>query len=43
MNSLLEESKKYKKMADELLAKSGLIPVLEKFGLPMKNGKLTFG
>ena len=32
MNSLLEESKKYRKLADELLGSSGLIPVLEKFG-----------
>ena len=32
MNSLLEESKKYRKLADELLGSSKLIPVLEKFG-----------
>lgn len=32
MNSFLEESKKYKKLSDELLGSSGLIPVLEKFG-----------
>ena len=31
-NSLLEKSKKYRKLSDELLDSSGLIPVLEKFG-----------